>query len=46
MRGDKVKSLQGVMQKSKSKKPDKGDESVLHSFDQATCEVDVYTHEI
>ncbi len=46
MRGDKVKALQGVMQNSKAKKTDKADESVLHSFDQATCEVDVYSHEI
>ena len=47
MKGNVVKGLQGIMQLAMTKKvKDKGTENILQSYDQATCEVDVFTHEI
>ena len=43
MRGDKVKALQGMMQQAlHQKKVNKAGENILHQYDQATCEVDVF----
>lgn len=44
MRGDPVKAVQNVMTGRKG--VNKQDENILQAYDQATCEVDVYTHEI
>ena len=46
MRGDQVKSLQASMQENLHKKVDKANENILQQYDQATCEVDVFHHEI
>lgn len=43
MRGDTIKTLQNVLAQ---KQVNKQDETVLQSYDQATCEVDVFTHEV
>lgn len=46
MRGDVVGATQAMMQASLHKKVDKEHEAILQQYDQATCEVDVYQHEI
>ena len=45
MQGDKVKALQSAIQNN-AKKVDKANENILQQYDQATCEVDVFQHEI
>jgi hypothetical protein len=46
MRGDKVKSMQNLMLQNVHKKTDKANENIFLQYDQATCEVDVFQHEI
>ena len=46
MQGDQVRALQAVMQSNLTKKVDKANENILQQYDQATCEVDVFHHEI
>ena len=42
MRGDQVKAMQSLM----VKKTEKANDNILQQYDQATCEVDVFQHEI